>query len=135
MILANNLSIRSSCFLPVANLNLNKLDSAYDIDPLFHKMSKTFDEGGAKGLLLVNLGVGSRGCNIVFDSKEEEKVDYSDGLEGMVDITGLTAKLDSLMSSTPLETLELVPQLRTLRQEYAVLEDEGFITHDEKKVS
>jgi len=97
-------------------------------------MSKTFDEGGARGLLLVNLGVGANGCNIVFDSKEEEKVDYNDGLEGMVDITGLTAKLDSLISSTQqLETLELVPQLRTLRQEYAVLEDEGFITHDEKK--
>ena len=54
-----------------ANLNMSKLDSAFDIDPLFHKMSKTFDEGGAKGLLLVNLGVGSSGCNIVFDSKEE----------------------------------------------------------------
>ena len=50
---------------------MSKLDSAFDIDPLFHKMSKTFDEGGAKGLLLVNLGVGSNGCNIVFDSKEE----------------------------------------------------------------
>ena len=51
-----------------ANINLNKLDAAFDIDPLFHKMSKSFDEGGAKGLLLVNLGVGERGCNIVFDS-------------------------------------------------------------------
>jgi condensin complex subunit 2 len=97
-------------------------------------MSKTFDEGGAKGLLLVNLAVGSNGCNIVFDSKEEEKVEYNDEQEGMVDITGLTAKLDSLMGSLPLATVELVPQLRTLRQEYAVLEDEGFITHNEKKV-
>eukprot|EP00956_Cyclotella_meneghiniana_P005412 scaffold6809_cov18-Cyclotella_meneghiniana.AAC.1 len=49
---------------------MSKLDSAYDIDPLFHKMSKAFDEGGAKGLLLGNLGVSSKGCQIVFDSKE-----------------------------------------------------------------
>ena len=30
-------------------------------------MSKSFDEGGAKGLLLHSLGVGPHGCNIVFD--------------------------------------------------------------------
>lgn len=55
-----------------ANINMSKLDSAYDIDPLFHKMSKSFDEGGAKGLLLGNLGVSENGCHIVFDSKEDE---------------------------------------------------------------
>jgi hypothetical protein len=59
-------------------------------------MSKTFDEGGAKGLLLVNLGVGPKGCNIVFDSKQEDEeeeiyseVEYT---EGMVDITSLTLR-------------------------------------------
>src|SRR6056300_149732 len=52
---------------------MSKLDSAYDIDPLFHKMSKAFDEGGAKGLLLGNLGVAQNGCHIVFDSKESEE--------------------------------------------------------------
>ena len=55
-------------------------------------MSKTFDEGGAKGLLLVNLGVGQRGCNIVFDSKEEDEeigttLDFTN--EGMIDISNL----------------------------------------------
>jgi Condensin complex subunit 2 len=101
-------------------------------------MSKTFDEGGAKGLLLVNLGVGPKGCNIVFDSKEEdaEEQKYSEAeyTEGMVDITSLTAKLDLLIGTEVLENIELVPQLRTLRQEYAILEKEGFITHEEKKV-
>jgi condensin complex subunit 2 len=51
---------------------MSKLDSAYDIDPLFHKMSKSFNEGGAKGLLLGNLGVSQHGCRIVFDSKEDD---------------------------------------------------------------
>jgi len=55
----------------VENINMSKMDSAFDIDPLFHKMSKTFDEGGAKGLLLVNLGVASDSCRIVFDSSEQ----------------------------------------------------------------
>jgi len=68
----------------LANINLNKLDSAFDIDPLFHKMSKAFDEGGAKGLLLANLGTGDK-CNIVFDSSntnidgEEDVVKRADG--------------------------------------------------------
>ena len=46
-------------------------------DPLFHKMSKSFDEGGAKGLLLVNLGVASDSCRIVFDSNEVQNVSKS----------------------------------------------------------
>ena len=54
-----------------ANINMSKLDSAYDIDPLFHKMSKTFDEGGAKGMLLANLSVAPDGPQIVFDSKAD----------------------------------------------------------------
>ena len=101
-------------------------------------MSKTFDEGGAKGLLLVNLGVGQRGCNIVFDSKEEDEEmettpDFTN--EGMIDITTLVSKLDSILENDRIESLDLVPQLQTLRQEYAVLEDEGYIAHTEKRVS
>jgi len=60
-----------------ANLNISKLGAAYDIDPLFHKMSQKFDEGGAKGLLLVNLGVASDGCRIVLDSKEDSVADIT----------------------------------------------------------
>ena len=52
-----------------ANINISKLDSAYAIDPLFLKMSESFDEGGSKGLLLGNLGVYQHECHIVFDSK------------------------------------------------------------------
>lgn len=100
-------------------------------------MSKTFDEGGAKGLLLANLGVGANGCNIVFDSKEEatsiaqdeeEKEDDRAG-EGMVDISSLTSKLDSMLNGASLESISLVPQLRSLREEYEQLESEGFVDH------
>lgn len=54
---------------------MSKLDSAPDIDPLFRKMSKAFDEGGAKGLLLNNLGVARDGCRIEFDSKVDSVTD------------------------------------------------------------
>ncbi|KAF9610382.1 hypothetical protein IFM89_022137 [Coptis chinensis] len=46
-------------------LNVKK----FDVDPLYHQTSAQFDEGGAKGLLLNNLGVYG-GCRVVFDSFE-----------------------------------------------------------------
>lgn len=150
---------------------MSKLDSAYDIDPLFHKMSKSFDEGGAKGLLLGNLGVSSNGCHIVFDSKEEfdddgnspnkagtlDKISEEAGDDGMevnkgqdksdengyvwkegdVDITTLSTKLNNLLLSYGVkssDTIPFVPQLESLRDDYAALEEQGFAV-DEKDVA
>lgn len=36
-------------------LNAVKLENDYAFDPMFHKLSKAFDEGGAKGMLLYNM--------------------------------------------------------------------------------
>ncbi|KAL6975686.1 hypothetical protein U1Q18_024481 [Sarracenia purpurea var. burkii] len=50
-------------------LNVKKFDVAFAVDPLYHQTSAQFDEGGAKGLLLNNLGIyGS--CRVLFDSLE-----------------------------------------------------------------
>uniref|UniRef100_A0A453PL39 Condensin complex subunit 2 n=1 Tax=Aegilops tauschii subsp. strangulata TaxID=200361 RepID=A0A453PL39_AEGTS len=50
-------------------LNVKKFDAAFTVDPLYHQTTAQFDEGGAKGLLLYNLGVyGS--CRVLFDSFE-----------------------------------------------------------------
>lgn len=124
---------------------MNKHDAAYDIDPLFHKMSKTFDEGGAKGLLLVNLNVGDKGCNIVFDSRAEECDEVqrpSDAVEGdearqertegMVDISSLLAKLDTIEAVQPVESMSMVPQLAALREQYSELEADGFVDQRKK---
>jgi hypothetical protein len=144
---------------------MSKLDSAYDIDPLFHKMSKSFDEGGAKGLLLGNLGVSSKGCHIVFDSKEEfgeeqtskdadeqklegideENEEDTDGeeeerfnidpedavvwKESEIDITSLAVKLENMLhayGAKSSDSVPFVPQLESLRNDYAALEEEGF---------
>ena len=124
-------------------MNISKLDSAYDIDPIFHKMSQKFDEGGAKGLLLVNLGVANDGCRIVLDSKEDStsaSINAEEpGLvedagepevpreEGMINISCLVQTLEKKWGSLTVETIQLVPQLDELRQTYAVLEEEGFV--------
>ncbi|XVF81600.1 hypothetical protein PTKIN_Ptkin15bG0168200 [Pterospermum kingtungense] len=50
-------------------LNVKKFDVAFAVDPLYHQTSAQFDEGGARGLLLNNLGVYA-GCRVLFDSFE-----------------------------------------------------------------
>jgi Condensin complex subunit 2 len=50
-----------------AILDMTDLDREFDVDPLFRKLSKTFDEAGSKGMLLNNLAV-SDGCRVMFDS-------------------------------------------------------------------
>lgn len=42
---------------------------AFAVDPLYHQTSAQFDEGGAKGLLMNNLGVYGA-CRVLFDSDE-----------------------------------------------------------------
>lgn len=122
----------------LANINMNKLDSAYDIDPLFHKMSKKFDEGGAKGLLLANLDIAWDNCAIVFDSKDDQ---YSrdDGAQldepnqkqvKQLDITSLVTNLRSLLNGASIQSIPLVPQLESLREEYKQLDAEGYIESD-----
>lgn len=110
---------------------MNKLDSAFDIDPLFHKMSKNFDEGGAKGLLLVNLGLGPQ-CNIVFDSSGDEVAGEDpetsrndDGDIEVVAMEHLTSKM--LDPDEELMELPLVPQLANLRAQLEDLAFEGFL--------
>eukprot|EP00762_Andalucia_godoyi_P001315 ANDGO_04787.mRNA.1 Condensin complex subunit 2 len=48
-------------------LNLKKVESSFDVDPLFARMSKMFDAAGAHGMLLVNLPMTHSGT-VMFDS-------------------------------------------------------------------
>ncbi|XP_006592804.1 condensin complex subunit 2 isoform X3 [Glycine max] len=50
-------------------LNVKKFDVAFAVDPLYRQMSAQFDEGGAKGLLMNNLGIYGK-CRLLFDSLE-----------------------------------------------------------------
>ena len=48
-------------------------------------MSKSFDDGGIKGLLLGNLGVSQNGCNIIFDSMDEGSITGATKLNGITE--------------------------------------------------
>ncbi|CAJ1956276.1 unnamed protein product [Sphenostylis stenocarpa] len=50
-------------------LNVKRFEVAFAVDPLYHQTSAQFDEGGAKGLLMNNLGVYGK-CRVLFDSQE-----------------------------------------------------------------
>ena len=133
---------------------MSKLECAPDIDPLFRKMSKAFDEGGAKGLLLNNLSVANNGCRIEFDSKDDsvaeissaqhtdafsqnsrdnqdEKMtsvkDSAEGKDGDIDTSALCNLLQGLLTGSSMESLQLVPQLRSLRDDHAELGKEGYV--------
>ena len=41
----------------ISNINLKKLDLEFSVDPLFRKTSASFDDYGARGLLLSHLSV------------------------------------------------------------------------------
>ena len=53
--ISNRLNLTSTIEKNVSNLNGEILDVTHSADPMFHKMSQAFDEGGAKGMLTANL--------------------------------------------------------------------------------
>lgn len=53
----------------IYNVLLFLFSVAFAVDPLYHQTSAQFDEGGARGLLMNNLGVYGR-CRVLFDSWE-----------------------------------------------------------------
>jgi condensin complex subunit 2 len=82
-----------------AQLRSKKLELEFSVDPLFKKTSADFDEGGAQGLLMnhLSLGTGSEaGLRVVFDASdcvgrfdEDEDMDEP---EDAVDLTELRSR-------------------------------------------
>jgi condensin complex subunit 2 len=103
------------------NLNMKSVDMDFDVDPLFHKMSQTFDEGGAKGMLLNHLCMYD-GCDIAFDSservfgisgREEAVVDAAaPPMEETIDTFAFAPKLEKLQKS--IQKMEMCPPLERL---------------------
>ena len=50
------------------NLNVTKFELDFEVDPLFHKTSASFDEGGTGGLLLNHLQCLNDTSELVLDS-------------------------------------------------------------------
>ena len=51
------------------NIDVNKFDLEFDVDPLFKKTSVQFDSGGGGGQFLCNLYVRDEGCQMLLDSE------------------------------------------------------------------
>ncbi|KAA8526530.1 hypothetical protein F0562_008267 [Nyssa sinensis] len=101
-------------------LNVKKFDVAFAVDPLYHQTSAQFDEGGAKGLLLNNLGVYG-GCRVLFDSLEipgkctscaiqHDKVDT-------IDISFARESIEQMVLNMPVKD-EISPTLRDIVNQF-----------------
>jgi len=94
------------------------LEAAVAVDPLFHKTSAQFDEGGARGLLMHALFV-HRGCDVVFDS--ETAPDFGPGeaaAEARLDLrplAGALAAARAAVAAAAEQPLRLTPALEPLR--------------------
>lgn len=63
---SNRLNIAETIERNVSNINTT-IERTKAVDPMFHKMSKLFDEGGAKGMLMANMRVLPTQCSLLFD--------------------------------------------------------------------
>lgn len=93
---------------------------AFAVDPLYHQMSGQFDEGGAKGLLLSNLGTYS-GCHILFDSFEvpgksmayETQNDTSE----LVDLSFVKESIEQMLTHMPVKN-DISPTLMDIMNQF-----------------
>ncbi|XP_037448297.1 condensin complex subunit 2-like [Triticum dicoccoides] len=95
-------------------LNVKKFDAAFTVDPLYHQTTAQFDEGGAKGLLLYNLGVyGS--CRVLFDSFEApDKCILSDPEKAeVIDLSFAKEQIEQMIVHMPLPN-DISPTLRDI---------------------
>jgi len=112
----------------IANIDANKYDLEFDVDPLFQKTSAKFDEGGAKGLLLNNLFV-NPDLNLMLDShgtKELQSLD-SQVIGGKLRISLTKSDLKDLPSGD-IWNMKLCPELTTFKQNY--LKDAKDFIHE-----
>ncbi|KAL0443993.1 UNVERIFIED_CONTAM: Condensin complex subunit [Sesamum latifolium] len=103
-----------------AAINVKKFDVAFVVDPLYHQTSAQFDEGGAKGLLLNNLGVYAN-CRVLFDSLEVpgkclSAVSQCEGVE-TVDLSFASEYVEQMVSNM-LNKSEISPSLTAIVNQF-----------------
>ncbi|XP_019711132.1 condensin complex subunit 2 isoform X2 [Elaeis guineensis] len=101
-------------------LNVKKIEVAFTVDPLYHQTSAQFDEGGAKGLLLNNLGVYD-GCRILFDSFEKPERSVSLETQNnkieMIDLSFCKDYVEKMMVYMPLRN-DISPTLKDIVNQF-----------------
>ncbi|KAG1365012.1 putative Condensin complex subunit 2 [Cocos nucifera] len=101
-------------------LNVKKIEVAFTVDPLYHQTSAQFDEGGAKGLLLNNLGVYD-GCHILFDSFETPErsilLETQNNKLEMIDLSFCKDYVEKMMVYMPLKN-DISPTLKDIVNQF-----------------
>ncbi|KAL9263955.1 Condensin complex subunit 2-like protein [Drosera capensis] len=101
-------------------LNVKKFDATFAVDPLYHQTSAQFDEGGAKGLLLNNLGVYG-GCRVLFDSSEIPEMCISSStqpdVDDLIDLTFAKDYVEQMVLDVRKKD-EISPTLRTIVNQF-----------------
>eukprot|EP01038_Epipyxis_sp_PR26KG_P004982 gene4982-6965_t len=128
---SSKLNIDSTIEKNPEKLNAVKLEHDYLVDPLFHKMSKAFDEGGAKGMLMNNLRLSSTSCTLAFYCDEEKKPienielllsqndnNNTDSISSGIDMTDLLFKSGITLDN--LAELSICPALDLYRQHIGI---------------
>ncbi|CAH1783707.1 unnamed protein product [Owenia fusiformis] len=73
------------------NINVNKFDLEFEVDPLFHKTASTFDEGGSGGLLLNHLHCIDDSSQLILDSStvvmNTDSTKHNDKSRALVDLS------------------------------------------------
>lgn len=119
---SNRLNIAETIERNPECLNSVKVDSEHATDPMFHKMSKAFDEGGARGMLMNNLRVTQGTCSLVFtsDGLLEDPTSEQEPVSPLVDISDLVFKCGFALSD--LSGLTICPTLADYRKTMGVEE-------------
>ncbi|CAK4069476.1 unnamed protein product [Aphanomyces euteiches] len=132
---SKKLTVANTIETNLKNINMKSVDLEFQVDPLFQKMSQAFDEGGAKGMLMVNLSV-HNGCKIVLDSSNVKASNQTDTAtfeeekpRKMINIAGLTKRLRS--STTAVESFDICPRLDHFYDQLKTMNNEYF----DKKIS
>ncbi|OQR84800.1 condensin complex subunit 2 [Achlya hypogyna] len=117
------------------NITMKSVDREFQVDPLFQKMSQAFDEGGAKGMLLVNLSVHD-GCKIMLDSSDVQAVPNKavtpanePKTKPLINISSLAKRLRA--APTLVESYDICPKLEHFYDQLKTMNHDFF----DKKVA
>ncbi|XP_021893750.1 condensin complex subunit 2 [Carica papaya] len=101
-------------------LNVKKFDVAFAVDPLYHQTSAQFDEGGARGLLLNNLGIYGD-CQVLFDSQEipgkANSCAHQHNKSEIIDLSFSKEYVDQMVLNVQMKE-EISPSLRNIVNQF-----------------
>lgn len=115
-----------------SNINAVTHENDYSVDPLFHKMSKAFDEGGAKGMLMYNMRLSKGTSTLSFKAEGIGITNYLDSPEATSTSTSISTSSNdqinigdlifkSNINLPELSRMDICPQLEVYRDQIGII--------------